>query len=86
MDSKNVSALRAAHDAFSARDYDRAAQLVAPSIHFIDHGRGITVTSQTDFQGWLEGLLAMSSDMTLVDQEYIAAGDWVTARFRAVGV
>ncbi|HSN75921.1 MAG TPA: nuclear transport factor 2 family protein [Anaerolineae bacterium] len=86
MDNQNVAALRAAHDAFSARDTVRADQLVASDIHFVDHGRGATLTSAAEFQGWLVGLLAMSSDMALVDQEYIAAGDWVTARFRAVGV
>ena len=86
MDSKNVASLRAAHAAFSARDTAKSAQLVAPGIHFVDHGRGATLTSPAEFQGWLEGLLAMSSDMTIVDQDYIAAGDWVTARFRAVGV
>ncbi len=86
MDSKNVATLRAAHDAFSARDTARSSQLVAPDIHFVDHGRGATLSSPAEFRAWLEGLLAMSSDMTIVDQEYIAAGDWVTARFRAVGV
>ena len=86
MDSNNIATLRAAHDAFSAHNTARSAQLVAPGINFVDHGRGVTLTSPAEFQGWLENLLAMSSDMTLVDQEYIAAGDWVTARFRAVGV
>lgn len=86
MDNQNVAALRAGHNAFSARDTARAAQLVAPGIHFVDHGRGVPVTSPAEFQGWLENLLAMSSDIMLVDQDYIAAGDWVTARFRAVGV
>jgi hypothetical protein len=86
MDSKNVASLCAAHDAFSARDTARSAQLVAAGIHFVDHGRGATLTSPAEFQGWLEGLLAMSSDMSIIDQDYIVAGDWVTARFRAVGV
>lgn len=86
MDNKIIATLRAAHDAFSARDAGGAAQVAAPDIHFVDHGRGVTVTSQDEFQTWLESRLTMSSDIRLVDQDYIAAGDWVTARFRAVGV
>lgn len=86
MDNRNVAALRAAHDAFSLRDTARSAQIAAPDLHFVDHGRGAILSSPAEFQGWLEGLLAMSSDMTLVDQQYIAAGDWVTARFRAIGI
>lgn len=86
MESKHVAALAAAHNAFSARDTARSAQLVASDIHFVDHGRRVTLSSPAEFQSWLEGHLAMSSDMKIVDQEYIAAGDWVTARFRAVGV
>lgn len=86
MTSKNVASLRAAHDAFSAHDFASAAQVVAPAGRVVDHGRGLTVNSQAEFAGWLEGRGAMSSDIRIVDAEYIAAGDWVTARFRAIGV
>ena len=86
MDSKNITTLRAAHNSFSASNAGSAAQVAAPDIHFVDHGRGVTVNSPGEFQSWLESRLAMSSDVRIVDQVYIAAGDWVTARFRAVGI
>lgn len=86
MENKNVAALHAAHDAFSAQDFDRAAQLTAPATHFTDHGRGVTASSRTEFRAWLENLHVMSSDIRIVDAHYVDAGEWVTARFRAVGV
>ena len=86
MESKNVATLRAAHEAFSAHDCARSALIgVEPNIKFIDHGRGITVSSREEFQSWLEGHVATSSDIRIVDAHYIDGGDWVTARFRAVG-
>ncbi len=86
MENNNVAALRAAHDAFSAHDNGTAAQLTAPTVRFTDHGRGVAVTSREEFRGWLGNLLAMSSDIQIVDAQYIPAGEWVTARFRAIGV
>ncbi|HNS00981.1 MAG TPA: nuclear transport factor 2 family protein [Anaerolineae bacterium] len=86
MENKNVATLRAAHDAFSAHDCARSAAIgVGSNVRFVDHGRGITVSSREEFQSWLEGHIATSSDIRIVDAHYIDAGDWVTARFRAVG-
>ncbi len=86
MENNNVAALRAAHDAFSAHDNGTAAQVAAPSVRFTDHGRGVSAASREEFRDWLGNLLAMSSDIKIVDAQYIPAGEWVTARFRAVGV
>jgi len=85
MTSKNVAALRAAHEAFSAHDCDRAATVGAPGVKMVDHGRGMTLASRDELAGWLKGFVAMSSDIRIVDAEYIDAGEWVTARFRAIG-
>lgn len=85
MDSKNVATLRAAHEAFSRHDFAASATVVAPATMVIDHGRRLTITSRTEFQGWLEARAAVSSDIRIVDAQYIDAGDWVTARFRAIG-
>ena len=86
MESKNVATLRSAHEAFSAHDFATAAMLVAPAANVVDHGRMLTMVSRAEFQGWLEALAATSSDFKIVEAEYIDAGDWVTARFRAIGV
>lgn len=86
MESKNVAMLRSAHEAFSAHDFATAAMLVAPAARVVDHGRGLTMTSQSEFRGWLEARFAVSSDIRVIDAQYIDAGDWVTARFRAIGI
>lgn len=76
---------RAAHDLFNANDLDATARCVAENFSHNDYGKGMTGASRADFRGWLDGHRAMSSDMTLVDRTYRASGDWVIARFRAVG-
>ena len=85
MESSNVATLRAAHEAFSAHDFGQAATVAAPTTKIVDHGRGLTLASREEFRGWLAAFVVMSSDMRIVDAQYIDAGDWVTARFRAVG-
>jgi hypothetical protein len=85
MESRNVAALRAAHEAFSAHDFGKAATVAAPTARIVDHGRGLTLASREEFRGWLAAFVVMSSDIRIVEAQYIAADDWVTARFRAVG-
>lgn len=85
MSSKNIETLRSAHQAFIAKDFDRAQGLVAPTTQVTDHGRGQVMNTRAEFRGWMESFYAMSSDMKLVDARYIDAGEWVAAQFRAVG-
>ena len=85
MASKNVETLKKAHQAFSAKDYNKAEKLTARKTKLIDHGRGQTMNSREEFRAWMEAFHAMSSDMKLVDARYIDAGEWVIAQFRAVG-
>lgn len=87
MESRNVALLRTAHEAFSEHDCKRSvATLMGATIKLVDHGRGMTLSSPQEMQAWLEGFVAMSSNIQIVDAHYIDAGEWVTARFRAVGV
>lgn len=85
MESKNVATLRAAHEAFSARDFDKAVAMMPPTVKVVDHGRGMTMSTREEFRDWMVARGATSSDIKIVDAQYIDAGDWVTARFRAVG-
>jgi hypothetical protein len=85
MASKNVETLRKAHEAFSARNFDAAQKLVAPTTKVVDHGRNQTLGTRQEFRGWLEAFFAMSSNIKLVDARYIDGGEWVTAQFRGVG-
>jgi hypothetical protein len=86
MSSKNIETLRKAHQAFSAHNHDEAIQLIAPSAKVVDHGRGQTMTNRQEFRAWMDAFKTTSSNMTIVDAQYIDGGDYVTARFRAVGV
>ena len=83
--NKNIEVLRNGHNAFSQHDAAKAAMTVAENVSMIDHGRGLKLQSRTEFEGWLRSFYTMSSDIKIVDAEYIAAGQYVTARFRAVG-
>ncbi len=83
--SSNVETLRAAHDAFSTNDLDRAAGLVATDARVTDYGNNRSVGSREEFRGWMEGFHSMASDIRIVDATYHDGGDWVTARFRVVG-
>ncbi|MBX3053162.1 MAG: nuclear transport factor 2 family protein [Caldilineaceae bacterium] len=85
MSSKHVEAVRSAHQAFTAQDFDRAQRLVAATTQVTDHGRGQSMGTRAEFRSWMESFYEMSSDMQLVDTRYIDAGEWVVAQFRAVG-
>ena len=86
MESKNVSTLRAAHEAFSAHDFDKAVAMMPSTVKVVDYSRGMTMSTRKEFRDWLAARGATSSDIKIVDAQYIDAGDWVTARFRAVGI
>jgi steroid delta-isomerase-like uncharacterized protein len=85
MSHKNLALLQRSHQAFSRGDLATTIKLVAPNCVLTDHGRNITATGHDQFRGWLESFYAMSSDMNLVDAQYIDAGNTVVAQFRAVG-
>jgi hypothetical protein len=85
MGSSNIERLRAGHDAFSVKDFQKAATLVAQECTIVDHGKGATLRSRDEFLGWMEQFTVGSSDIRIVDAQYIDGGEWVTARFRAVG-
>jgi SnoaL-like domain len=85
MTNKNSEILRKAHNHFSVNNLTEALKLLAPGIKFTDHGKGISVRSRSEFLNWMENLKKSSSDVKLVDAIYIESGDWVTARFRAIG-
>jgi hypothetical protein len=83
--SKNVETLRKAHQAFSAHHVDEAVKVLAPQGSMTDHGRAQVYRSRDDFKTMLSGFIQMSSDIKIVDAQYIDSGDYVTAMFRAIG-
>lgn len=83
--SKNVETLRKAHEALGLHDVGPAARLVAANCTVTDHARGVTLHTRDEFANWVSAFYTMSSDIRIVDPEYIDAVEYVTARFRAVG-
>jgi hypothetical protein len=81
-----VETLRKAHEAFSVGNIDEAIKVLATNGTMTDHGRGQLYHSRDEFKNMLASFVQMSSDIKIVDAQYIDGGDWVTAQFRAVGI
>jgi ketosteroid isomerase-like protein len=81
----NVETLRAAHNAMADRDPVPVTAMMRPDVVVHGHAAGQTFNSVEEFMQFLDLYYSMSSDIRLVDGEYIAAGDKVIAQFRAVG-
>jgi steroid delta-isomerase-like uncharacterized protein len=81
----NVETLRDAHDAFSRHDLAGVTHYMRPDVVVYAHAAGQRLPSAEAFAGFLGTYFTMSSDVRIVDQEYIAAGDKVVAQFHAVG-
>ena len=82
MATDNSGILRDLAEAFNARDFDRAHELVSPEIEFIDVAAGVTVHGPDGFIGYARGWAGAFSDMTIetlavVADERRAAGEFV---------
>ena len=85
MSNRNIEKLKHAHQAFRAGKNGEAAKLVANKTKVVDHGRGLSSKSREAFHGWLDAFKKMSSNIKIINAQYIYAGDWVTARFQVEG-
>lgn len=86
MESRNVQAHRAGHEAFNRRDFGAMVKEYADSISWTDQARGITFRTPQEFRDdFLEGWVQASSDCQVTDARYADAGDMVVARFTARG-
>lgn len=81
----NTDTLRAAHEAFSRHDLEGVKIGMRPNAVVYGHAAGQVLPSAEAFTQFLSTYYAMSSDIHLVDNTYIEAGDKVIAQFRAVG-
>jgi steroid delta-isomerase-like uncharacterized protein len=85
MASSNAETHRAAHEAWNRRDFDAIMEMMASSIEYTDHARGLTIRTREDFRGWIQEWAEAFSNGKLVDQEYLEAGDTVVARMTGRG-
>ncbi len=81
----HVSTLKAAHDAFSRHDLDAVIVDMRPDVVVYGHAAGQRLPSPDAFAQFLGMYYVMSSDIRIVDAEYLAAGNKVVAQFRAIG-
>lgn len=81
----NVDTLRAAHNAMAGRESGPVTAMMRPDVVVHGHAAGQTFHSADEFGQFLNVYYTMSSDIRLVDAEYIAAGNKVIAQFRAIG-
>ena len=86
MESRNVQAHRAGHEAFNRRDFGAMVKEYAERISWTDQARGITFKTPEEFKNnFLEGWIQTSSDCRVTGARYTDAGDMVVARFIAEG-
>ena len=86
MESRNVKAHRAGHEAFNRRDFGAMVTEYAESIRWIDQAQGVTFSTPEEFKSdFLGGWTRASSDCQVIDARYADAGDSVVARFTARG-
>ncbi|CUS06271.1 conserved protein of unknown function [Candidatus Promineifilum breve] len=81
----NLETLKAAHDAFSRHDLDAVIADMRPDVVVYGYAGGQRLPSAAAVAQFLSQYYAMSSDIRLVDADYLAAGNKVIAQFRAVG-
>ena len=82
MAGSNADILRALAEAFNARDYDRARELVSDEVEFVDVAAGETARGHDEFIEVLRTWAGAFSDMeieplVLVADETYAAGEFV---------
>jgi steroid delta-isomerase-like uncharacterized protein len=85
MASSNVETHRAAHEAWNRRDFDAIMEMMASSITYTDHARGLTMRTREDFRQWIEEWAKGLSNGTIVDAQYAEAGEISIARFTGRG-
>jgi steroid delta-isomerase-like uncharacterized protein len=86
METRNVEAHRAGHEAFNRREFGAMVRKYAERISWVDHARGATFRTPQEFKDdFLQGWIQASSDCQVTDARYTDAGDMVVARFTARG-
>ena len=86
MESRNVEAHRAGHEAFNDRDFVAMTKQYEESITWTDHSQGQTFRTPQEFRDkFLPGWIATSSDIKIIDARYFDAGQTVGSTFTVVG-
>ena len=85
MASKNVEALRAAHESWNRRDFDGLLQNVADNLAYADRARGSTMNSKQQFREFVEAWAQAFPNGKIVDPQYTDAGNTVIAQFTMEG-
>jgi steroid delta-isomerase-like uncharacterized protein len=86
METSNVEAHRAGHQAFNRRDFQAMTRRYADRIAWTDHAQSRTFTTPQQFRDdFLPGWVRASADIRIVDPSYLDAGQTVVAQFTVTG-
>ena len=86
MESPNVQAHRAGHEAFNQRDFVTMTRQYADDIRWTDHSQGRTFSTSKEFrEDFLPGWVEASSDIRITTRQYFDAGQTVTCAFTITG-
>ena len=86
MESQNVRAHRAGHEAFNRRDFVAMTGQYADGISWTDHSQGRTFSTPKEFrEDFLPGWVTASSDIRITGPQYFDAGQTVTCAFTVSG-
>ena len=86
MESTNVGAHRAGHEAFNRRDFAAMTGQYEESITWTDHSQGRTFRTPREFRDeFLTGWITASSDIKVTGSRYIDAGQVIVCTFNVAG-
>jgi len=86
MESPNVQAHRAGHEAFNQRDFVTMTRQYADDIRWTDHSQGRTFSTSKEFrEDFLPGWVEASSDIRITTRQYFDAGQTSACAFAITG-
>jgi steroid delta-isomerase-like uncharacterized protein len=77
--------LRTIADAFNARDWDRARELLSENVRFSDLGMGVTLEGADAFLGYAQSWAGAFSDMRLEVRAAVGDDQTVAGEFSGTG-
>lgn len=85
MSEANADLLRAVADAFNAREWDRAGELMTDDVQFEDVATGVSLRGPEGFVGYAQSWAGAFPDMRIETVSVVADGTHVAGEFKGGG-
>ena len=85
MASRNVETIRVAHENWNKRDFESLTSTLAENFTYVDHARGGKISGRKAFREFVEAWAKAFPDGTIINPQYLDAGDTVIAQFTVEG-